>query len=191
MREDALQASLRNTHTLYPANGLLLMLGLSKLHVSQQIFINLTFHYAHKLLHNLQGISFSKIYHAKLYISASAHADPTYRQVPHAHINHCSSKYVGTNYGRRSADLHIAEPNVQAIHAQWCHNPSVDTETLQYKGGRRAFCILPCCATATINSHPHILPLIYGIDHCTACGPCSTRHMTPTSLLVCVERTRY
>ena len=28
---------------------------------------------------------------------------------------------------------------------------------------------------------------VYDIDHCTAFGPCSTRHMTPTSLLVCVE----
>ena len=28
------------------------------------------------------------------------------------------------------------------------------------------------------------------IDHCTAFGPCSTRHMTPTSLLVCVQRNR-
>ena len=28
---------------------------------------------------------------------------------------------------------------------------------------------------------------IHEIDYCTAFGPCSTRHMTPTSLLVCVE----
>ena len=28
---------------------------------------------------------------------------------------------------------------------------------------------------------------IYEMDHCTAFGPCSTRHMTRTSLLVCVE----
>ena len=33
--------------------------------------------------------------------------------------------------------------------------------------------------------------IIYEIDHCTALGPCSTGHMTPTSLLVCVERDRY
>ena len=29
------------------------------------------------------------------------------------------------------------------------------------------------------------------IDHCTVLGPCSTRHMTPTSLLVYVERSLY
>ena len=31
----------------------------------------------------------------------------------------------------------------------------------------------------------------YGIDHGTALGPCSTCHMTPTSLLVCVETIIY
>ena len=29
---------------------------------------------------------------------------------------------------------------------------------------------------------------LYEIDHCTAFGPCSTRGITPTILLVCVER---
>ena len=33
--------------------------------------------------------------------------------------------------------------------------------------------------------------LLYEVDHCTAFRPCSTRHMTPTSLLVCVGRNRY
>ena len=39
------------------------------------------------------------------------------------------------------------------------------------------------------KSYQH-LPL-YEIDHCTAFRPCSPRHMTPTNLLVCVERNRY
>ena len=29
--------------------------------------------------------------------------------------------------------------------------------------------------------------ILYEIDHCTALGPCSTCHMTPTSFLVCAR----
>ena len=36
-----------------------------------------------------------------------------------------------------------------------------------------------------------LLLAIHEIEHCRAFGPCSILHMTPTSLLVCVERNRY
>ena len=41
-------------------------------------------------------------------------------------------------------------------------------------------------ASVSIRQHEVVMH-IYEIDHCTAHGPCSTRHMTPTILLVCGE----
>ena len=37
----------------------------------------------------------------------------------------------------------------------------------------------------------HCSNTIHEIDHCTAFGPCSARHMTPTSFLSTQERTQY